>query len=169
MFRKAKTLSQIGIIAIILLGGMVCAGAMGLAVSPGRIDLQGVPLGSKVTATELAREPLYLKISNNSSTAFDYVINILHTSETPVSLPSGYQDIPDTGWITFEMEEIHVEAGKAKEVELYFNLPDSPAYAGKKYQAIIEVKSKKNKPEEVFVLAAQVRVCFTTQAADEGE
>ncbi len=142
---------------------------MGLAVSPGRIDLEAVPLGDKVTASEVAGEPLYLEITNNSrgekffAPTIDYDITILHSGETSASLPFGYQDIVDTGWIIPAPSEVKIEAGQTKEVELYFNLPDDPAYLNKKYQAVIEVKSKKRRPKDTFVLAAQVHIRFTTQ------
>jgi hypothetical protein len=153
---------KIGILIVIL---FFCANlwARGLAVSPGRIDLEAVPLGSKVTASQLAGQPLCLEITNNSSTAFDYVIDILSTGETSAPLSADYQDIVDTEWISLEAEEVRIEAGQTKEVELYFNLPDEAAYSGKKYQAVIEVKSKKHRPEDIFVLAAQIRIRFTTE------
>jgi hypothetical protein len=141
--------------------------AMGLAIGPDQIDLDDVPLGSKVTASQLAGQPLYLEITNNSSTAFDYVIDILHSGETSAPLPANYQDVPDTSWIIPEAEEIWIEAGKTKKIDLYLNLPDDPNYAGKKYQAVIEVKNKKKRPEDIFVLAAQVRIRFSTQTVDE--
>lgn len=157
-------LKRIISISIVILFACINLWAMGLAVDPGRIDLEAVPLGDKVTASEVAGEPLCLEITNNSSTAFDYVIDILYSGETSAPLPSGYQDITDTSWIIPAQSEVSIKAGQTKEVELYLNLPDDPNYAGKKYQAVVEVKSKKRRPEDIFVLAAQVRIRFTTQA-----
>jgi hypothetical protein len=150
-------------ISIVILFFCARLWAMGLAVGPDLIDLEAVPLGDKVTASQLAGQPLCLEITNNSSTAFDYVIDILHTGKTSAPLPADYQDIPDTGWIIPEAEEVRIEAGQTKEVELYLNLPDDPAYSGKKYQAVIEVKSRKQRPEDIFVLAAQVRIRLSTE------
>ena len=61
-------------------------------------------------------------------------------------------------------------AGNISEVvELYIKIPKRKEYYNKKYQAIIEVKNKKNRPEEVFVLACQLKMLFSTIAGEEKE
>jgi hypothetical protein len=137
--------------------------AMGLKVGPGHIDITDVPLGSKVSVSEAAGKPLCLQITNNSNMAYGYVINILYTAETTAPLGSGYEDIPDIGWIIPEEKEVRIHARQTRDVALYINIPNDAAYAGKKYQAVIEVQGKKNQPGDIFVLAAQVRISFSTE------
>jgi len=138
--------------------------AIGLAVDPGEVILKDVPLGKVVKVSEIAGEGMKLKITNKSDSAFTYTIDILPTAKTTAKLTKGYADIPKVSWITPETREVRVPAHSEKEVELYLKIPKSKKYYNKNYQAIIEVKSKKNRPEELFVLACQLRVCLSTNA-----
>lgn len=140
----------------------LAAAEMGLEVGPDNFEVSGVPLGRKTAVSELSSRHLKLEIKNKSSAAYNYVINILPSKDTTAPLPAGYLDIPDTSWIIPEEKEVKIEAGQIGEVELYIDIPEKEEYAGKKYQAAIEVKSKKNKPANLFVLAAQVRIKFST-------
>lgn len=143
--------------------------AMGLEVNPGEINVTGVPLGRRVAVSRLTDKPVYLQIKNKSDAAYYYVINILYTSQTTALLGEGYRDIPDTGWIMPGEKEVRVEANQTKEIELYINIPKKTAFANKKYQAIIEVKNKKNNLQEVFVLACQLKICFSTSPKEEAK
>jgi hypothetical protein len=163
MFRKAKTLSQFGIIAIILLGGAVCTQAMGLGVRPDSITLRDVPLGEKIAVSGLTGRPYGIQITNKGAAAYSYVINIHTPAQVSIKPSFGYEDIPDTAWIQPKQKEIRIEAGSSKDVELYIDIPGDSIYAGKRYQAIIEVQSKKNHEKDIFVLAAQVRVNIHTR------
>ncbi|MCF7870907.1 MAG: DUF916 domain-containing protein [Candidatus Omnitrophica bacterium] len=142
----------------------LAAAEMGLEVGPDNLKVTGVPLGRKTAISELSSRRLKLEIKNKSSAAYNYEIKIVPSEDTTAPLPAGYSDIPDTGWITAEKKEVKIEAGRAKEVELYIDIPKKEEYAGKKYQAVIEVKSKKNDRRDLFVLAAQVRIRFETGA-----
>jgi hypothetical protein len=145
------------------------AWAIGLGVDPGEITIVNVPLGKKVAVSVLGGERVKLKIENKGNSAYTYTINILYSSETQTSLRVGYVDIPDTSWIWPEKKEVTI-SGKSKEVvELYLKIPKKKEYYNKRYQAIVEVTSKKNRPEELFVLACQVQMCFSTFAGKRGK
>lgn len=135
---------------------------IGLMVDPSQIYVKEVPLGSRVSVSALAEKPLYLEIKNTGNMSCDYQISVLYTAQTSSSLGIGYSDIPDTGWIIPEYSEVSIAANSAKKIELYLEIPENKEYYNKNYQAIIEVKSKKNRPEDVFVLAAQVLMRFST-------
>ena len=143
--------------------------AIGLEVDPGKINIQNVPLGKKIAVSELGGKEMKLRIKNKSKATYTYTINILHTFETKAELIKGYIDIPDTSWIMPENKEVMVPAKSTKVVELYLNIPKLEQYYNKKYQAIIEVKSKKNRPEEIFVLACQLQMFFSTCAEEKEE
>jgi len=143
------------------------AQATGLEVDPGEFNIRNVPLGKKVAVSELGGEGMKLRIKNKSPAVYTYTINILPTLKTVTNLKKGYTDIPDTSWIWPEKKEVLVPGNSVKEVELYLNIPDKEEYYNQKYQAVIEVKNKKNRPEETFVLACQVRMCFSTYVSEE--
>ena len=150
-------------ILLFLVFAQLCWAGMGLETNPGQIDVTGVPLGRRVAVSKLTEQPVYLEIKNKSDAAYDYVISILYTSQTTSPLMDGYLDIPDTSWIMPEEKEVGIEAGQTKQVELYISIPNKKAFAGKKYQAVIEVKNKKNNPQDIFVLACQLRITLQTK------
>ena len=61
---------------------------------------------------------------------------------------------------------MRIEGNSARVVELYLNIPKREENYNKGYQAIIEVKSKQ-RPGEIFVLACQLKMCFSTQAEEK--
>jgi hypothetical protein len=156
---------------VLLIGVVVCVGNLtwldlsfgfGLEVDPVEIVIKDCPLGEKAAVSDLGGEKMKLRIQNQGTTAYTYTINTLFSSEAQDRLREGYIDIPDTFWIIPENKEVRIPPKSTKEVELYLEIPKKEECYDKKYQAIIEVKSKKNRPEEVFVLAVQIRMCFST-------
>ena len=137
-------------------------GKIGLELDPGEINIKDVPLGEVVKVSELGGEQTKLRITNKSSSGYNYTINILYTSQTASPVLTGYIDIPDTSWIWPEEREIRIPANSVKEVELFLKIPREEKYLDKDFQVIIEVKSKKERPGDLFVLACQLRMCFST-------
>lgn len=138
--------------------------AMGLEVNPSEFTLVNVPIGRVVVVSELSDQKVRLNIWNKSNVAYTYTVGILPSKETTADLPKEYKDIPDTNWIWPENTEVMVPAHSYKDVELYLNIPIDKKYKNKKYQAVIEVKSKKNNPKEIFVLACQLKILFSTSS-----
>ena len=145
------------------------AWSTGLEVDPGEFNIIDVSLGREVAVSELGTDKMKLSIRNKSGSDYTYTIDIFPTLKTVTNLKQGYTDIPDTSWIWPEKKEVLVPGNSVEEVELYLNIPDKEEYYNQKYQAVIEVKNKKNRPEEIFVLACQLRMCFSTCTSDEGE
>lgn len=139
------------------------ARAMGLEVDPDEIRVENCRVGAKLAVSKLKPQGAKLQIRNKSSKGFTYAINTLHCFDVNIPVKQGYSDIPDTSWITPKNKEIFIEAGETKEVELYLKVPKGNQYRNKKYQAIIEIKSKKNNPEDIFVLAVQLKMLFSTK------
>ena len=168
--RKSRVVGQAS--CVLLLIALNCfllpqaSWAIGLGVDPGEVNIKDVPLGEVVKVSELGGEAMLLRIENKSASAFTYTIEILPTSK-PGHLKAGYTNIPDTSWIWPGDKELRIEGNTTKAVELYLKIPESEEYYDKKYQAIIEVKSKKERPEELFVLACQTRMCFSTELSAE--
>lgn len=160
---------------ILLLSFAICllfvssAWAIGLAVEPAEINIKDVPLGKKVAVSKLVGdERMKLNIKNKGQEAYAYTINVLSVSETTDTLKEGYIDIPDTSWIWPENKEVIIEGQGSKVIELFLKIPKKRGYYNKKYQAVIEVKSKKNRPEETFILACQLRISFSTYGGKKG-
>jgi hypothetical protein len=156
------------VILSLLFFAQVCWATIGLETKPSQIDVTGVPLGKRVAVSKLTEQPVSLEIKNKSDVAYNYVITILHTAQTTYSLPTGYADIPDTSWIIPEEKEVMIKANQTKQVELCLNIPNKKAFAGGKYQAIIDVESKKNNPRDLFVLACQLRITLQTEKWNGG-
>lgn len=162
--RSIVSFILLGIVASLLF--ISDAQAIGLGVEPGKISLSNVPLGKKVAVSKLGGEAMLLRIENKSASAFTYTIEILPTSK-PGDLRAGYTDIPDTSWLWPEKKVVRIAGGSTEAVELYLKIPKVKKYYNKKYQAVIEVKSKKERPEDLFVLACQVRLCFSTERLEK--
>jgi len=166
--RRSAIINYILIIACGLLFP-IRSWAMGLGVDPGEFYLHNVALGQKVAVSSLSRDGMKLRIKNKGRTAYAYTINILSTSQTTATLGQGYIDIPDTAWIFPESKELRVPGNSTKDVELYLMIPKKEEYYNKNYQAVIEVKSKKNKAEELFVLACQLKISFSTYPSAQSQ
>lgn len=142
---------------------------LGLEVGPGDIYIDNVTLGKPVAVSALGGERMKLSIKNKGTSACTYSIDILRTAQTTATLPAGYIDIPDTSWIFPESKEVQIPGNTTKDVELYLKIPKKKEYYNKKYQAVIEVKSIKNNPTEIFVLACQLKMLFSTLNLDVKE
>lgn len=140
---------------------------MGLEVDPGEIIIKNCPLGRKTAVSDLGGQQMKLSIKNKGASTYTYVIGILSTTETTAPLKEGYKDIPDISWIQPENKEVEIAGNSTKTVELYLNIPKKAEYYNKNYQAVIEVKSKKNSSEEIFVLACQLKIWFSTVSGEE--
>lgn len=164
--RRSRMLTQLS--CALLLVALGCfflpqtSWAIGLEVDPGEIVIKDIPLGEVVKVSELGGEKMKLRIENKGGSAYTYTIDILPTSDTTSKLKEGYRDIPDISWIWPENKEVRIAGKSSKEVELYLKIPKTEEYYNKKYQAIIEVKSKKERPQDLFVLACQLRMSFST-------
>lgn len=143
------------------------ARALGLEVDPVEINLKNVPLGRKIAVSALGGEKAKLRIQNKAPVAYTYTITVLPVSKTSSALKKGYINIPDTSWLRPQKREVLIPGNSLKEVELFLKIPRRKKYKNKDFQAVIEVKSKKNRPEEVFVVAVQLRMFFSTHPAVE--
>jgi len=157
-----RTLCALLLFATACLAFPATGWAIGLEVDPVEINLSNVPLGKRIAISEIGGEKMKLRIENKSDSAYTYTIDILKSSEKAAPLKRGYRDIPDTSWISPEKGEVKIPAKTTKAVELYLRIPESKRYQNKDYQAIVEVKSRKNNPQDLFVLAVQIRICLST-------
>ncbi|MEA3560515.1 MAG: hypothetical protein U9R31_01940 [Candidatus Omnitrophota bacterium] len=145
---------------------------LGLEVDPVEIVVKDCPVGEKIAVSDLGGDEMKLRIENTGAAACTYTINTLFSSEAGSRLRQSYEDIPDTSWIMPQHKKVQIPAKATKAVELYLEIPEKEQYYNKKYQAVIEVKSKKDRPEDIFVLAVQIKMLFSTiktEAQNENE
>lgn len=163
---REKWLLSAVITAVLIFGAGNAGFAAGLQVSPGNIYIDNVPIDERVAVSAAGREKMKLSINNKGASACTYTINILSIAQTTAVLKQGYKDIPDTSWIFPETKEVQIPGNSTKAVELYIRIPENPRYYNARYQAVIEVKSKKTSPQEIFVLACQTQIFFSTVSSD---
>ncbi len=169
--RKSRMIERVSwtlcALLLVIVSGFLSAqtawGKIGLGVDPGEINIKDVPLGKVVKVSDLGGEEMKLRIKNKGSSAYTYVIDILPTPKRTGALKEDYIDIPYTSWIWPEEKEVLIPGNSTEDVELFLKIPKKKEYYNKKYHAIIEVKSKKNRPAEIFVLACRLRMSFSTE------
>jgi len=138
----------------------------GMEVDPVDVIVINCPLGEKVTASDLGGDEMVLRIQNKDSGSHTYTVNVLSALTGNGRLKPGFQNIPDTSWVTPENKEITIPGNSTGKMELYINVPNMEKYGEKKYQGVIEVKSKKDNPEDMFVLAVQIGLRISTLPAE---
>ena len=131
----------------------------GLGVAPGELTVKEVPAGKKVLISSLGAEKL--KVTNKDSRPHRFTIKVLTCAESQNRVKYGYQDIPDIAWLKPAEAEAVIGPMETKEFDLFAAVPKKAEYRGKSFQAIVEVRREKDNPTDLFVLAAQPRVCFT--------
>ncbi|MGM0568225.1 MAG: hypothetical protein ACQESB_03285 [Elusimicrobiota bacterium] len=132
----------------------------GMRISEGRIIMQDVPLGTKVSISDITGESI--KISNEDNNNRSFKMEVYRCEEKNVNISHRNEDIPDTEWIQPEKEILEVPAGSSKEAVIHINIPDKEKYAGKRYQAVLEITREKKNPNEFIVLAAEVSLNIIT-------
>lgn len=156
-------------IKIVLLG-LICSviliplqlKANELQVDPGTILIQNVPLGKVCTLKELTGRKF--TIHNKDTIAHTYYLS----THQPSKIGNGkwssyrYKEIPEPKWVSFEKNEITIEANEKKKVNLYINIPKEEKNYNQRWEVTIEVKSKPVK-NNIFVLAIYPRFQIETE------
>ncbi|MBL7072707.1 MAG: hypothetical protein ISS33_02870 [Candidatus Omnitrophica bacterium] len=151
---------------VIYLLSSVPSFGLGMEVDPVDVIVTNCPLGEKVTASDLGGDEMILRIQNKDPGSHTYTVNVLSAVTGNGRLKPGFQDIPDTSWVTPETKEISIQGNSTGKMELYINVPNMEKYGDKKYQGVIEVKSKKDAPGDMFVLAVQIGLRISTLPAE---
>ena len=153
-----RYLRFVALAAGILAASSVMAAGLGLGVGDD-IYVNNAPAGQRTAVSTLGAAKL--KIINKGDSANSFIINILKSSDTTAPMQNGYGDIPDSSWIVPAKSEVKIAGHSVIDVELYLDIPKNKEYYGKKYQAVIEVKTKQRNPGDLFVLACQLKICFS--------
>lgn len=103
-------------------------------VSPQTIYVTDVPLG-KAFDTK-AEQNKVIRVANYASDP----LPIKLTSEEwnqKLYMPAGYEPIPDPSWVKFKTSEQKIEPEQIGSFQFVIQIPDEPAYRGKKFAALI--------------------------------
>ncbi len=128
MWRKLLLFFVVGLIICCL---PLQALAQGLAVSPGIVKGENIPLGDRVSFGEIV-------IRNTADTDHLYSISV----QKAVTLKEGYEEIPDPQWIKPAISEIKIPARSTASVQLWVRIPNNQANASKNYEGWVVVSEK---------------------------
>ncbi|OQA91555.1 MAG: hypothetical protein BWY26_00882 [Elusimicrobia bacterium ADurb.Bin231] len=139
---------------------------IGIAMDPNEIKPANyVTLGKTLKVSELINQKLQVKNIYKETRIVQ--IGIFPPSEINVPLKEGYTEIPNSVWVQPEQPELEVTANSVRDIEIYIKIPREESNFNQKYQAMIEVKTKKMREEETFVLALNIPIFLTTEKIGE--
>jgi len=122
--------------------------AQGLAVSPGILKGENIPLGERVSFSEIV-------IMNTTDTDHLYSISV----QKPVTTKEGYEEIPDPQWIKPAISEIEIPAQSRDSVQIWVRIPNNEANASKNYEGWVVVSEKAG---GAVAVAAAVRILLSS-------
>ena len=106
--------------------------AEGWAISPGEARVDGILLG------ESANIPITLINNESSPLTFTMSAEIPPADE----LRPGYEVIPDTNWITFNLPLVELEANSRQDVIVTVAIPPSGDWRGRNYECWLRATSE---------------------------
>jgi rhodanese-related sulfurtransferase len=140
---------------------------MGFDVEPGEINITNfAPLGEMLSYSKLENRKLQIKNLGPKKRTFR--IYVYTCSESNNRVFPGCEDIPDTSWVTPEQAEFEITGNSMKEIDLFVKIPAGKAFAGKKYQCILEILMDKENPEDMYVLSVQANMLISTKVKESG-
>jgi len=107
--------------------------AQSLAVSPGTVTAENVPLGQKIFLHEV-------EVINGSDTS--HVYSIYTKKPATALIRDGYEEIADPTWIEPDKNEIEVKSQSEKAVAIWVRIPNNEANANKNYEGWVIVSEK---------------------------
>jgi len=153
-----------------LLGGTDTAEAppsVGLSVEPGGMLIQGVEPGQVYDLEE--KTGILLTIHNRDRSDHTYMLATFRPSEVGNRrLPTGYSDIPDPAWFSFQHSEVRVPANSSGQVRMHLEIPDDDRYRNQHWSVSVGVAGKPE-PGETLTLAVYPRFEIETASAPRAE
>lgn len=124
-------------------------------ISPQALYLVDVPIGVKFDAKK--DQGKTIRVANFSPDKLEILLSS-STWDPQLSLPVGYEAIPDPGWISFKENSALIGAEEIKMFSPIIQIPNDPKYKGKKFGGLIRSGLKTG-----FWLDAPVRVFITVK------
>lgn len=129
---------------------------MGLAVEPGGMLVQYVPIGITYDFTKEVGIPL--RIYNKDGQLHTYVLSVSKPSEVGTKKwVKGYLEMPDPAWIWFDKSEVTIEANATAKVNMFLAVPKAEKYYNQHWAVSLGIKGK---PEagQALALALHPRI-----------
>lgn len=121
--------------------------------------VEGAPLASRY-----AVEGKLVDVTNKGETTLFMRFDALAPS--PSELRAGYEPIPDIGWVGFEPRTVEVAPGETKSTKVVLYLPESPEFAGRRFQTMLFIHSDPAKGS-MAAMGLKPRLLFSV--ADKGD
>jgi len=106
--------------------------AEGWAISPGEARIDGILLGESVN--------LSITVANNKDSPLAFTMSAEIPPES--ELRPGYEQIPDTNWITFDSPLVELDALSRQEVIVTVTIPASGDWGGRSYECWLRATSE---------------------------
>ena len=100
-----------------------------------------------------------LEVKNCSPYSRIYEIKSISAEKAGIGVQNGYEDCPDTGFLTFDKSKFGLKGRKKAKIKMYLNFPEREEYAGKKYIFVIKIRLL----EEEFLLSRYLKLYVTTR------
>lgn len=136
----------------------------GLEINYGEILVEHLPLGVAFSMQKSAALPL--KISNKSNEKIRAVVTLC--KPTKENLASGYESIPDPEWVEIKPSMVEIKPQDSYESDVVVTIPNEDKYAGKKFQAMIDVKTIPDTTGKFVAIAMAVRGKLLVQTLTKG-
>ena len=106
--------------------------AEGWAISPGEARVDGLRIGVSTNF------PVTVINNGDSALTFTMSAESPHTGE----LRPGYETIPDTNWITFDLPLVELDAYSRQEVVVTVTIPSNGDWGGRNYECWLRATSE---------------------------
>jgi len=104
---------------------------------PGKVLLFEVKPGKRYDVGEKAGKTL--KIVNMNDEKYKYRLTSVSSKDANQSAASGYEAVPDPGWLTFEKDIFDLDENTILPVKVFLKIPKEKEHYGKRYQFFIRV------------------------------
>lgn len=103
-------------------------------VSPQALYLIDVPIGQKFDAKKEQNKAV--RVANYSTDTLSIQLST-GDWQPQLTLPAGYEPIPDPGWVSFKKDRETIEGEQIAVFQPIVTIPNDPKHKGKKYAALI--------------------------------
>ena len=117
------------------------AGAgLNLGLEPAVITVEDIKLGTAWDSQQ--RSGTVLQVTNRGEQQCTIRLQSLTVENSAASLTEGYLDTPDPTFLRFSQDQLTIEAGETKLIDISLSFPHMPEYQSKRYMFIIYAYSE---------------------------
>ena len=141
--------------------------AIGLAVEPGGLLIQGINPGERYDLE--AKSGLRLKIINKSGSLRHYRILVATPKRLGMARwTEGYSPIPEPAWVLVEPADVAVSAGATGYARIFINIPADVKYFNQHWVVALSIQAKPKKSESLSLALKPVYYLETQSRRNSG-